>query len=145
MLMWSRSWSESWRAAFARDDASCIVLVPELETVLVPVWDRVAALMASKRGRSVPLPSQVLAAMGRVGPNEVVEQDDWAAVLARTPKECFIGLLRVLNLRHQPALYDEIAREVSLPLLKEGDTARQLGGLLEQWFGATAASSGGNP
>ncbi len=125
------------RAGFARGDARCLVLDPELEEVLVPVWDRAAELMATKRKQSPPPPAQVLAALrrGRTGPG--VNTRDWDATLARQPKECFLTLLRLIGLRHQTALYDEIAREVSLPSMKRGRTGSRLGELLVQWFGGS--------
>jgi hypothetical protein len=132
------------RAGFGVDDAKCVVLEPELEEVLVPVWDRVAELMAVKRRAKAPSPSQIMARLGLSADDETPVHEAWRAWLAQQPKECFLGLLRSLNLRHQPALYDEIAREVSLPALKEGRAGRRLGDVLVEWFGAPRALSGGD-
>ncbi|MBN2192132.1 MAG: hypothetical protein JW751_04895 [Polyangiaceae bacterium] len=131
------------RAGFDPNDARCLVLAPELEEVLVPVWDRVAELMAAKRQTKAPSHAQILAALGLHVDREAPTGEIWTAALSRKPKECFLGLLRLLNLRHQTALYEEIAREVSLVSLKEGSSGRRLGEVLVRWFGMPAGLDGG--
>lgn len=132
------------RAGFSAEGARCVVLAPELEAALVPVWDRVAELMAAKRQRPAPTPAAVMVALSRSRPAVECEVALWSSSLERHPKECFLGLLRLLNLRHQPALYEEIAREVSLPALKEGEAANRLAGQLTRWFGAEGMQSCGD-
>jgi hypothetical protein len=113
------------RHGFPRGDVGCVVLDPEVETVLVCVWDRVAELLAAKRGESPPPRS----AYG-------VPEENWQSALAADPKGYFLRLLAAMRLRHQSALFGEIARAVSLPALKSGDASARIAGHLVQWFGA---------
>lgn len=118
--------------------ACCIVLEPELEVVLLPVWDRVADLLAKKRPeRPSPTRLDVLTKIGIVLRRDESEANRWAEATRGRPKECFGGLLRCLNLRHQPRLFEEIAEEVSLPALKKGDAGGRLAAKLVEWFGAS--------
>lgn len=129
------------RAGFSAEEARCVVLAPELEAALVPVWGRIAELMAAKRQRPAPTPAAVMVALARSRPAVESNALQWSALLARHPKECFVGLLRLLNLRHQPALYEEMAREVSLPALKDGEAAKRMAELLTRWFGGEGMQS----
>jgi hypothetical protein len=120
------------RAGIPDGGADCVVLAPELEAVLVPVWDSVAEIIAQKRHRQAPTPAQVMRALA--SPLECPSQA-WQAVLAQRPKECLHALLRLLQLRHQSALFGEVACRVSLPSLKQGVHAARLFARLNEWFG----------
>lgn len=126
------------QAGFGSDAVACVVLEPELEVLLGPAWDLIAALLAKKRAHDPPSRAQVVAA-GNL-PTETAElgeptDEAWQELLLSRPKECFDGLLRALRLRHQPALFEEIASRVSLPRLKASPTARRIAAQLEAWFG----------
>lgn len=121
------------RAGFPRSDVECIVLEPELEAVLAPAWDRVAAVLAARRNIAPPTYEQVLAKAGIRSP---AEAHVWAAELARQPKEFLDAMLRILRLRHEPSIFADIGRQVSLRTFKEGPAAGRLAACLTGWFGA---------
>lgn len=65
-----------------------------------------------------------------------ISEHEWDSALARDPKGLFLQLLSALRLRHQSALFREIAQAVSLPALKRGDGVGRIAASLVRWFGA---------
>lgn len=104
------------RANIDRERTSVIVFEPELEEVLIPVWDRVIDLLARKR-EELPL---ALA----------IERSD--------PKKSFGRALRTYRLKASPALFEEVAKELPLKKLKEGGALARLACCLVRWFGVDA-------
>lgn len=119
------------RAGFPESDVECIVLEPELEAVLIPVWDRVAELLAARRSAAPPTREQVLskAAVQR-------GEEPWTAQLSRQPKEHFDAMLRLLRLRHEPSVFADVGSQVSLRSFKTGYAGGRLAARLTSWFGA---------
>lgn len=102
------------RAGVNRERVLVVVLEPELEVTLVPVWERVLELLADKRGAapaSIPMDP-------------------------RDPKGSWEGALRAYRLKASPALFAELAQSLSLTRLKEGATLERLSRRLVSWFGA---------
>lgn len=120
------------RAGFPKGHAECIVLEPELETVIVPAWDRVAEVLSARRNIAPPTYEQVLLKAGLPR----MPAEGWNKALANRPKECLDGMLRLLRLRHEPAIFAEIGRQVSLRTFKQGDAAGRLAACLVGWFAA---------
>jgi hypothetical protein len=120
------------RAGFPETGVACILLEPELEAVIVPAWDRVAELLAARRKLAPPTHEQVLARVRSSG----TSAEAWSKALSEQPKECLDGLLRILRLRHEPSLFAEMGRHVSLRTFKQGGAAARLSACLLKWFGA---------
>ncbi len=123
------------QAGIDETHAMVLVLRPELEEVLVPVWDRVSALMATKRNRPPPNTQQILDRLSFTERGLARSDEDFRRCLAKDPKACFQALLRVLQLRHQSALYEEIGTAISVPGLKAGEAGRRLAARLNAWYG----------
>ncbi len=120
--------------------ASCVVLEPEFEAVLMPVWDRMVSLLAAKRpGVAVPSRQTVLSRGGVRAESREPTETEWQAALSNHPKECVLGLLRCLRLRHQSPLFREIGQEASLRALKNGAAVRRIAEQLVGWFGISPA------
>jgi hypothetical protein len=109
-----------------------VALVPELEGVLVPAWDRVVGLLAEQRERPVPQEEALLrrlrANLGQNAP-EAIE-----VALRTRPKELLEAVVDLLQLRLHPKLYGRLANGLSLPRIKLGATAKRLSERLEEWF-----------
>lgn len=118
------------RAGFPAQDAQCVVLEPELEAVIVPAWDRVGELLSARRKVAPPSPDQVLAKAGLPPASARL----WSAQLSAQPKECLDGMLRLLRLRHEPAVFADIGKHVSLRTFKQGDAAGRLAASIVRWF-----------
>jgi len=123
------------QAGLDETHAMVLVLRPELEEVLVPVWDRVSALMAAKRNRPPPNTQQILDRLSFMVRGLARSDEDFRRCLAKDPKACLQALLRVLQLRHQSALYEDIGRAISVAALKEGEACRRLAARLNTWYG----------
>lgn len=103
------------RAGVDRERVLVLVFEPELEVTLVSVWDRVLELLARKRDvakASVPMN-------------------------AHDPKTSWASALQRYRLKTSAALFGELARELSLAKLKEGEALSRLSDGLVRWFGAS--------
>lgn len=118
------------RAGFPESNARCIILEPEIEAVIAPAWDRVAEVLSARRNEPPPSREKVLAKAGLASTAE----DAWRTALLAHPKECLDGMLRLLRLRHEPAVFADIGRQVSLRIFKQGDAAGRLAACLVGWF-----------
>ena len=128
-------------AAGASEQAiEAVALVPELEGVLVPAWDRVMSLLAEQRECQVPQEETLLARLranlGQDAP-EAIE-----VALRSRPKEVLEAAVDVLKLRLHPKLYGRLANELSIPRIKYGAAAKRLSTRLEEWFPPTSAHRG---
>lgn len=103
---------------------------------LSPVWPSIQEYLEGKRSRKV-YRSQILARAGLVRKTLGSEPTDetWTELLKAHPKDCLLGLLHALGLRHQPALFADLGRRLSLPELKAGEAAGTIASILVQWFG----------
>jgi hypothetical protein len=104
------------RAGVPRERTAAIAFEPELEIALLPVWTRVLEILAAKRGL---LPKGI----------DASDHD---------PKASWAAALRAYQLKTSPALFAELARELSLENLKMGSALGKLAKLLELWFGANS-------
>jgi hypothetical protein len=112
-------------AGIDRERVTAVCLEPELETVLAPVWTSALRMLAARRGRSPPPDAEILA---HLGPGAMQE---W---LLAHPKETLDAALRVLNLRHSPALFEDIGEQVSIPDLKAAVAVERFTSALLRWF-----------
>ena len=121
------------RSGISPDRILAVAQSPELETVFVPVWERVKQVLAQKRDLLMPGDDAVLGQMRAVGVTEpMLDIED---ALMRYPKETLLALLRVLNLRHSAALYRDLGTALSLPRMKTPmSTAERVSGVLVNWF-----------
>lgn len=124
-------------SGLAREDIACVVFAPELEVIFTPdhVWTSVADRLAKRRREAPPTTDTVLARTQHRPRNEPAE---WGSHLAHDPKDCFDALLRVLRLRHEPAVFQELGNALSLARLKHGSAAARIASHLVKWFGASA-------
>lgn len=99
-----------------RENVAAVAFVPELEIALVPVWDRVMQVLAQKRSLLPPA----------------------APPRPDAPKESLHDALRELRLRPQPCLFEELAAEISVARLKNGEAISRMAAQLVTWFGASA-------
>ncbi len=101
------------RAGITRERVAAIVFEPELEVALVPTWTRVLELLARVRReppRAIP-------------------------VSAEDPKASWGSALRAYKLKSGPALFEELAKDLSLERLKNGAALGRLSERLVDWFG----------
>jgi len=105
---------------------------PELEEVLVPAWARVQQILEQRRNRCVSR-ADILRFADLSGRG--FSEETWSQALQTHPKECLVGLLRALNLRHHPALFGELGRALSLTQIKQGASAARIVDFLLQRFG----------
>lgn len=123
------------------DSAAAVAIEPELEGTLVPVWTRVKELLARRRDRLPPTDPEIASATSRRFPRlhwpegfRTGTDAAMLAALAKYPKEVFQGLIDVLQLRAQPALFEELGRQLSLPGLKAHPSIQRIAHHLETWF-----------
>ena len=114
------------RAGFAVERVFALCLEPELEVTLIPAWSRVLDLLAQQRRRAAPTDEEML--------SELLGDTSIQARLQTQPKEVLEAALRVLNLRHSPALFDVLGEKLSIPSLKQGDGIGRLTAALVAWF-----------
>ena len=117
---------------------------PEVEVSLMPVWDRVTAILSDRRLRPPPAPQVVRARF----------EKDWPAraglaaerIPAEHPKEYFTSLIRVLNLRPSSVLFRDLGDRLSLPALKvAGSRLEALAAGLQKWFPPPAGAEPPTP
>lgn len=118
------------QAGVAQDRILPVALAPELESTLVPVWERVKQSLASRRRRPVPDDLEILQAARRRNPLP----DDFDAALSDAPKEVVAGLFDVLQLRRSAVLYEGLGNELSLPKAKAHPALARIAETLAAWF-----------
>jgi hypothetical protein len=102
-------------------DAKRVVAVafaPELESALIPVWDRIVEIIAAKRSK---LPFSA----GEPNPLD--------------PKASFKAVLAQHSVKSNPLLFRELANQLSIPSLKNGRAIGKLAAALVDWFGVRSA------
>ncbi len=104
------------QAGLPKENVAAVAFVPELEVALMPVWDRAIEVLARKRSR---LPPAMTPSQG-------------------DPKGAFHTALRELRLRPQASLFEELASEISVPRIKNGEAIARMAAHLVSWFGAGA-------
>lgn len=114
------------RGAPARD-VLCVALVPELETVLMPAWDRLASVLVEGRG---PVPSDVAIAQ-RLGSSSVEALSEARRL---RPKEAFQALVEAAGLRWSARLFERLGGALSIPGLKGAREMEQITTCLQAWF-----------
>lgn len=128
-------------AGVEEGDALACAFRPEVEAVLVPVWDRVRQLMAQKREQLPPPDTEILALAQRRFRRMGIP-DSVGEALTSNPKEMFEALLGILNLRFSAAVFEEMGRELSIPTMKDDDTTNRVLLKLVEWFPPAAPLPG---
>ncbi len=115
------------RRGAAAADALCVALVPELEAVLMPVWDRLAPALLEQRG---PVPSNAAIAR-RLG---LASIDELHEARALRPKEAFQALVSAAGLRWSARLFERLGDALSIPGLKGAPQMERITARLQAWF-----------
>ncbi len=105
-----------------------IVLAPELEAVLVPVWERIKELLAAQRGRSAPADEEILL---QVRPADGRPLSD---LLQADPRLVLRALFDLLQLRPNARQFTAFGNHLSLPKLKVGRAVDRCTATLQRWF-----------
>lgn len=122
------------RRGAARSDVLCVALVPELEVVIMPVWDRLGRALVEGRGAA---PSDPMVAR-RLGLDSVE-----ALTEARRlrPKEAFQALVGAAGLRWSARLFEQLGQALSIPGLKGAAEIERITTQLQAWFPSPAPES----
>jgi hypothetical protein len=123
---------------FARENLAAVSFDPEVEAALLPTWRRVVCILSESRRREEPGDLLLIETLRRRG-YAATSLDE---ALKRCPKETLEALVEALDLRKSPALYQDLGRKLSIPLLKTGSLGR-ISSALESWFRAPAKRPGG--
>ena len=110
-----------------------VALDPELERLLVPVWQRVKALISGERAMESPEDAAILVKAKEIS-KAARSVEDFDHLLARNPKEAFEALVRLVRLRRAAPLYQKIGGSTSLPTVKRDETAARIASILRDWF-----------
>jgi hypothetical protein len=110
-----------------------VALEPELERLLVPIWQKVKALMSGERTMAPPDDSAILAKAKEIS-KAARSAADFEDLLARSPKEAFEALVHLVRLRRAAPLYEKIGDHSSLPTVKKDETASRIASTLRDWF-----------
>jgi len=110
-----------------------LALVPELETLFRPVWDRIKKLVCRERGMLPPDDALILERAKRYDPGLSFPADPQQA-LDEQPKEMFGALVAIARLRRAAPLYRRIGERVSLRRLKNHAAAARLARHIASWF-----------
>lgn len=123
------------QAGFQKTDCLAVAFDPELECLLVPVWDRVKQIVASIRQRLPPSDETIYADARRKAKHDrVVFAESFNEALRTNPKELMEALIHELALRWSPSIFQQIGREVSLSRVLTGPDAARIFHSLSQWF-----------
>ena len=124
------------QAGAGPSDISAIALLPEVEAVFEHTWERVVTLIAETRGRAAPSDADVLRRAGvklRDGEDAAEAARQYSA---RRPKEYLQAVLKLAGLKHEPSLFEDLGRRLSVPALKRGEASGRIAAVLVRWFGA---------
>lgn len=116
------------RRGASASDVLCVALVPELEAVLMPVWDRLGPALVEGRGSKPPSDVEVARRGGLGGIEELAE-----ARLNR-PKEVFQALVEVAGLRWSARVFERLGGALSIPGLKGAREVERITVRLQEWF-----------
>lgn len=112
-----------------------IAFVPEVESLLVPVWPRVVQIVSGIRGGEPPSADFILATAARKARKyRVTLPPSFEDALAEYPKEVFHGLLSAVNLRRSASIYQRLGQDLSIAGMREGPQMERLLSRLEGWF-----------
>lgn len=124
------------RLGVSRERVLAIALQPELERLLVPVWQKVKWIIGRERGIDPPEDAAIFTKAREISAPARAAAD-FDQLLERHPKETFEALVRLLRLRRAAPLYAEIGAQASLPAVKQDLTASRIALALKGWFPRT--------
>lgn len=113
-------------------EAIACVFAPLLEELLIPTWERVKEILATKRARPAPSDDEVLAQLRRNEGKQLTQ--GIATVLDERPKSVLAALLQLLHLRHNAPLFEELGRQLSARRLKQRRSLARIMTTLMRWF-----------
>ncbi len=115
-------------------DACAGALRPEIEVVFHNVWERVAAIVAKRRGGQPSTAAEVLRRTGvTVATHEQLEAVA-RALQQQNPKAYLRALLQLAGLRHEPSRFEDLGEQLSLPAVKASETAARSATAWVGWF-----------
>jgi hypothetical protein len=115
------------------DRILAVALEPELERLLVPIWQKVKVLMSEERAMDPPEDAAILIKAKEIS-KAVRSASDFDDLLVRNPKEVFVALVQLVRLRRAAPLYEKIGAHTSLPTVKRDGTAGRIASTLRDWF-----------
>lgn len=120
------------RRGFVAADVLCVALVPELEAVLMPLWDRVAQALVQRR--RAPAPSDAAVA-GRLARRHGVDASLGLEHFKQSmPKEAWLALVVEAGRQPSARLFEELGDELSIPALKATPAVDRVTKQLQAWF-----------
>jgi hypothetical protein len=114
-----------------------VALDPELECLFRTVWPKVKSTVAQERGVPPPDDSSILGEARRSVP-KMRSAQEFGRALGDHPKEVFEALVRLVRLRRAAPLYEKIAGQISLPLVKKESAAERIALRISSWFPPSA-------
>lgn len=125
------------KAGLDEDTYFAIAFDPEVEVVLLPVWDRVKEIVASIR-EELPPPDNVVFEHARriLRQNRQRVPATPSEALLQFPKEMLEGVVAEVQLRWSASIFQEIGRQISVRNLRTQVHARQVFDQLGAWFPA---------
>lgn len=121
------------RAGVPDEHILAVALEPELERLLVPIWQKVKTLIGGERAMTPPEDSAILLKAREIS-RTVRSVEDFEDLLARHPKEAFEALARLVRLRRAAPLYEKIGAHTSLPTVKQDRAASRIARTISGWF-----------
>jgi hypothetical protein len=113
-------------------DVLCVALVPELEVVLMPLWERVAQALVQPRGVRAPSAADVV---GRLARRHGVDASLGLEHFQRSmPKEAWLALVAEAGRQPSARLFEELGDVLSIPALKVTQAVHRVTAQLQAWF-----------